>query len=156
MKQRFLTVTILLGNLFISFLVNCLPSAAKNDESPGCKAALSKSKNRIERAKTKVTHISRYKHQYTNGPERKNFTYTFTMSGPGTHNIISSRKILTAISKEIILSCQTVGSVSFGVDRTDEGYTYGLMNNGAIKEFKCIEPKPDDQMSIHWGEQICL
>ncbi|HEY9637330.1 MAG TPA: hypothetical protein V6D14_28275 [Coleofasciculaceae cyanobacterium] len=60
-----------------------------------------------------------------------------------------------AIASEIIKSCGSVGAVTFGRHRTDWSITLGVMSDGTIRQFECVNSDPErDKLS--WGQQVCL
>jgi hypothetical protein len=96
-------------------------------------------------------------------PEDKSFLLnrsqdiSFQLSGPGGTNVMNSKKIMKAISNELIAHCQSVASVSFGIARTDWSQTYGIMKNGTVQLFKCVDASRDTvNIKLAWGTRICL
>lgn len=59
-----------------------------------------------------------------------------------------------AIASEIINSCNSVGAVTFGRYQTGWVSTVGLMRDGTIQNFECIEHAPD-KGSPSWGQEWC-
>jgi hypothetical protein len=57
-----------------------------------------------------------------------------------------------SITTRVIKKCPQIASVSFGIDQTDDGSTYGL-KNGRIIRFACQEVGGDSKLD--WGEVYC-
>jgi hypothetical protein len=82
---------------------------------------------------------------------------SFQLGGPGGTNVMNSPKIMKAFSTELIAHCQSVASVSFGIAGTDWSQTYGIMKNGTVQLFKCVDASRDTvNIKLAWGTRICL
>jgi|GEM_PF-2205521 len=67
-----------------------------------------------------------------------------------------SPQLMTMISKDVIEHCETVSKVSFNLDQTDWEDTYGLLGQGRVGEFRCVEPGRGSGASLAWGYNTCL
>ncbi|PSB01105.1 hypothetical protein C7B64_20010 [Merismopedia glauca CCAP 1448/3] len=86
---------------------------------------------------------------YTDFPAGRPLEYSFFIAGEGWNNILSSFKLLTAISQNMINNCQSVSLVTFGPDvNTDAPIfdSFGLMPNGKVKLFECTSRE-----DVGWG-----
>jgi hypothetical protein len=124
-------------------------------ETPECVAALQAAKRKIEKGRQiKVISITRHStaQEYTDYPKDRPFGYNFSFDGLATNSIMSSEKLLTSISTNVIKSCRTVSIVKFGQDKTDWQHTFGLAEKNSIRFFECIDPGS----KLSWGYAVCI
>jgi hypothetical protein len=88
-------------------------------------------------------------------PNGRPLSVTIIVDGDAADSVMSSPVFQKAITSEIIKSCGSVGAVTFGRHRTDWSITLGMMSDGTIESFKCIDPDPEVN-KLSWGQQICL
>jgi hypothetical protein len=91
---------------------------------------------------------------YPDHPKNRLYQYSFSMQGAATNTIMSSPKFLEIIATRIIRNCNSVALVSFGFDNSDHFETLGLMKDGTVKYFECLDPGQNAKIS--WGYIICL
>jgi hypothetical protein len=156
MRLRLVALAFLVINADLALPAKSFPIQNIPAESPECRAALLKGKSRIEKFRTKVSSLAQSKHEYDDAPANKPLSYTFAMTGPATKSIIYSQKFLTNISGDIVSKCPSVSLITFGFDMSDSFVTFGLMKNGQIHQFNCIEARRKRVMTIHWGQVICM
>jgi hypothetical protein len=156
MRLRFIALAFLISNINLSFPARSSTTQTIPAASAQCRAALLNNKSKIEKLKTKVVRISQSKHSYSDGPANKPLAYTFAMTGPATQSVMFSQKFLTDISEDIVSMCPSVSLLKFGFDMSDNEITFGLMNNGKVQQFKCIEFRQERVIPIRWGQVICL
>lgn len=90
---------------------------------------------------------------YPDHPDNRPYGYNFSMQGAATNTIMSSPKFMEIIATRIIRNCDSVGLVSFGFDNSDNFETLGLIKDGTVKYFKCLDP--GHNVKINWGYIIC-
>ena len=90
---------------------------------------------------------------YQRYPQGRSVALDLVIAGNAVESVMNSPQLLTSISQSIMQTCPGVGLVSFGVDQTDWGITFGWIGNRA-REFECVDPGDGDTNS--WGYVTCL
>jgi len=93
---------------------------------------------------------------YPDYPAGRPMSYRFRIGGSAAKDIMMSPQLMTMISKDVIEHCDTVSKVSFNLDQTDWEDTYGLLGQGRVGEFRCVEPGRGSGASLAWGYNTCL
>lgn len=123
-----------------------------------CKVALAEAKYRIESKNTTVVQIGASdmskEIQSSEYPEKYPIQVFFVLEGPGTESIMNSTIFLKALSSKIIIGCDLVSLVIFGVNHTDWNNTFGLLDSNKVEEFECLPF--DFNRRIPWGYTVCL
>lgn len=135
-----------------------LPPQAKSEQvRKSCETAIADGRGRIERERDIIvtTDIVDHGELYSNHPNGRPLSVAIIVDGNAADSVMSSPVFQKAIISEIIKSCGSVGAVTFGRRRTDWSITFGVMSDGAIKGFECIDPGPGVN-KLSWGQQICL
>jgi len=65
-----------------------------------------------------------------------------------------SPKFQSSIATEVIRNCSTVGSVIFGLDHSGWSSSIGLMDNGKIEPFECLDHDVANP-KLKWGQEYC-
>jgi hypothetical protein len=90
-------------------------------------------------------------------PPNRPLMYSIVLDGRGGESIMYSPKMMQNISAELIFRCQSVAAVSFGMKDSDWTQMFGLMNNGKVQAFECVDlPKEKYNRELAWGTQVCL
>jgi hypothetical protein len=150
-------VFIATGSLSLSAVV--LPSQVRSQpKGQTCEAAIANGRQRITAGRS-ITIVSSNildgSQTYPDYPDGRPKIVHISLDGKAASSVMESPVLQKAISSEIISSCGSVGAVTFGRYRTDWSSTFGLMPNGTIKQFECVDPDPDrDKLS--WGQLVCL
>ena len=126
--------------------------APKLTASSNCKDAVKKAERMLENAKTRVI-TEKQKHYYKNPPSNRHFSYSFALMGAGSKNVLNSPVFLNNITTNIISNCKDIGMVGFGIYATDTIYSFGLMNDGKVREFRCKRPFSSEPP---WGYVPCF
>jgi len=140
--------------------VQATPSAQASPaqaQSGSCKTTLLAVRSRLAQIKNvTVTHVDQFDRSklYSDFPVGRPMSYNFRLKGRGAEAVMQSPKFLAGLSQRLITDCASVGAAQYGVDETDWYLTFGLMPNGQIKAFECVEPAPE--LKLKWGYQICL
>jgi nickel transport protein len=93
---------------------------------------------------------------YPDHPKGRPQKYLFAFLGSGVPSLLNSRKIMESIANDIIKSCDSVGGVAFGVDKTGELYIIGIFPDGTIRWFNCLNnDDPRRAQNPRWGQQYC-
>jgi hypothetical protein len=159
MMQNFIAnaiVVIAVGSLGLSAVV--LPSPVRSEEAgESCQVATRTARERIEQGRsiTVMTYTLDHSETYPNHPNNRPLIVQIVVDGSAASSVMKSPVFQKAISSSIIKSCGSVGGVIFGKARTDWYLTLGLMPNGTIEYFECLNPNPE-RNKLSWGQQVCL
>ena len=153
-KQRLLALSVFLCEFYLSSTENSLLSQISFAQDTDCQNAISNSIRRIENARSTIVKFEQFKQRYQDYPTNRALGYSFSLSGEGVLDVMSSKVFLTDISTQIISNCQSISSVSFSQYRTDWVGTFGLMKNRKVEPFECLPPERGRELS--WGKRICI
>jgi hypothetical protein len=132
---------------------------AQTSPSNACSEALQAGKNRIESIKNiQSVNIKQYDIalRYPDHPIGRSQRYIYSMKGPAVDSVMGSPKFITSIAQSIIKKCDTVGSVTFALAHSGWGISVGILSDGNIRIFKCLEhPREETILETHWGEEYC-
>ncbi|NET62721.1 MAG: hypothetical protein F6K47_43525 [Symploca sp. SIO2E6] len=92
---------------------------------------------------------------YSDYPKERPDRYSIDMRGNQVVNLLNSPQLMTTLATQIIDNCKTVSSVSFGLANTDYGVLLGLMPNGTVQKFECLEPG-QARGELVWGRTYCF
>ena len=126
-----------------------------------CQVAIARAKTTFEKVKMKVILTSQYK-QVSSGrndyPETRPLGFVFRYIPNGNYqNYDKSNAWQKKIASDIISNCESISSVMFGIHKTDEQVEYGLMKNGKVETFECIDPYQfRERITVRWGQRACL
>ena len=121
-----------------------------------CAAAVERGGRQLKKARYTLVSIERHQHGYTDYPDSRSLVYNFVIRGLGD-DIFSSPAFLTAISKDVISNCESVGLITLSYAESYSSIiyairNYGLMANGKVESFKCDENMP---APLKWGYEAC-
>jgi hypothetical protein len=158
MQKFFANAIVFITTGALSLSPFALPLQARSEQTrKSCETAIADGTSRIEKGReiTVTTDITDRGEIYPNHPSGRSLFVRIVLDGNAADSVMLSPVLQKAISSEIISSCGSVGAVTFGRYRTDWSSTFGLMPNGTIKQFECVDPDPDrDKLS--WGQQVCV
>lgn len=145
-------------------MTSCLASplstqrlAAQPANPARCQASVARAINRLNnvsnvqvQGRLQQSNLSQY---YEDAPPQRPTGYFLYVAGNGDATVMRSTQFLTAISQDILRQCSDVGLVTISVYRTDWSRAFGVLKDGQVQEFRCIEPgiKPKSK----WGEVVC-
>ena len=144
---------------FLGLSAFILPSQARSQETTqSCEIALSNAKNRIEQERdiTVEIDIKDSSEEYPDPPDGRPTIIWFEVEGNAAESVMESPVFQRAIASEIINSCNSVGAVSFGVSHTGWINTIGLMRDGTIQKFECVDHDPERSSPYPWGQDPCV
>lgn len=73
------------------------------------------------------------------------------MEGTATDSIMNSPKFMKSIANKIIDNGGSVNSVTFALNNSGWKYSIGLLPNGKIDFFECLDNNEDNRKLI-WGQ----
>ena len=143
------------GSLGLSAFI--LPPQARSQETgQPCEVAMLNAKKRIEQGReiTVMTNIEDGSKLYPDHPDGRPTIIKIIVNGRAADSVMESLGFQKAIASEIIKSCNSVGAVTFGLYRSGWTSTVGLMRDGSIQNFECIDHDPK-KGSPSWGQNWC-
>jgi hypothetical protein len=160
MMQKFLAnaiVVIAAGSLSLSAIG--LPSQVRSEpKRQTCEAAIANGRERITTGRSVTIasfNILDDSQTYPDHPDGRPQIVRIRLDGKAADEVMNSPVFQKAIASEIINSCGSVGAVNFQRNQTDWSSTFGLMPNGTIKQFECVEPGPG-RNRVSWGQESCV
>jgi len=151
---------IAVGSLSLSAFI-LSPSARSQETGQPCEVAMLNAKKRIEQGrditvKTTITDgtLVDGSKRYPDHPHGRPTIIWLEVDGSAADSVMASPAFQKAIASEIIKSCNSVGAVTFIRYQTGWSSTVGLMRDGSIQNFECIEHDPE-QGSPSWGQEWC-
>lgn len=148
-----------LSALSLSYISTFPVSATESLENQKCisetrRVAQKLVENKNVRLRFDVKNISKYEKDY---PYNRPLSLQFSFEGNAAADIMNSPQFLQIATKRIVNNCTNISQVVFGEYATDWSTTIGLMHDGSVKEFKCVNPNNLTVSSeLKWGETICL
>lgn len=143
------------GFLGLSALI--LPLQASSQETTqSCEIALSDARNRIEQGRdiTVIATVTDGSERYPDHPDNRSTIIWLEVDGNAADSVMESLVFQKAIASQIIKSCNSVGAVTFIRYQTGWSSTVGLMRDGSIQNFECIE-HDSEKGSPSWGQNWC-
>lgn len=140
-----------------SLLFLAMPLQAQEiKEKKDCTATISKAQRIIEAGRSIQVLFSTQdiSELYPDHPVNRPYRYVFTMQGSANRSILSSPKFMKSIATNIINQCNSISLVTFGLYASDVDSSIGLMPNGSVNFFDCLEAGTG--RGVTWGQAICL
>lgn len=135
---------------------NTLPANSQN----ACQAALNKTRNTLISKKVKVNYISTFdmrERGWKQYPSKYPVGVSVVFEGRAAESIMASPAFLKALGHEIVMSCEPVSIVDFGIYGTDYINTLGLLGTNKVEWFECIYPSDSQNIdTLPWGYTWCL
>jgi hypothetical protein len=123
-----------------------------------CQDAVNRTKSKLERANSRIGTAIVSEHSYKSYPEGRRLEYVMGIGGSGAVDVLRSPVFLRSIADDIISQCRDIGLFSIGLDRSEISRSYGIMYDGSVKEFQCIEDAFDPRtrtyrynQPLSWG-----
>jgi hypothetical protein len=154
---KVISITVSFGSTLFLYL----PSIAQTTSPNSCLEAIQAGKQRLESIKNiQSVNVKQYDiaSRYPDHPIDRSQRYIYSMKGPAVDSVMGSPKLMTSIAQSIIKKCETVGSVTFALASSGWGISAGLLSDGRIDVFKCLEhpdPRLEIEREIPWGEEYC-
>jgi len=156
MNLRGLTTTICLTTLLIGIanLIQSSASAESERAENSCKVAMNRAKERITKGRDlRIVSVGNV-NAPSDHPNGRPLILQIVLEGKAAESVMSSPVFQKALASEIIKSCNSVSAVNFGMYRSGWSSMTGLMPDGTIQGFQCLEPDRD-MPKISWGQQVC-
>jgi hypothetical protein len=151
-------VSVCLVNSAWSFPIFAASSSINVKE---CDRAVAMAKSKLQKInKLQFLAVRQLKLSQSSGSDRplnRPLMYSIILDGYGGEKIMYSPKMMQNISTELIYRCQSVAAVLFGMKDSDWTQMFGLMNNGKVQAFECVDlPREKYNRELAWGTQVCL
>jgi hypothetical protein len=155
-------ITVFWATITVCVSIFILPSKAISQETKqSCEVALLNAKRRIEQGRnitviTTVTDgtLSDGSKRYPDHPDGRPTIIWLEVNGSAADSVMASPVFQRAIASEIIKSCNSVGAVTFIRYQTGWISTVGLMRDGSIQNFECVDYDPE-RGNPSWGQERC-
>ena len=141
----------------LGLFASILPPQARSQETgKSCEAVILNAKKRIEQGReiTVMTNIEDGSELYPDHPDDRPTIIKIIVNGCAADSVMESPVFQKAIASEIIKSCNCVGAVTFGLYGSGWTSMMGLMRDGTIQNFECIDHDPE-KGSPSWGQNWC-
>ncbi|NES19734.1 MAG: hypothetical protein F6K41_12590 [Symploca sp. SIO3E6] len=96
---------------------------------------------------------------YSDYPKERPGGYFITMRGNQVINLLNSPQLMSILTTQIIDNCETASLVMFGFPNSDFTVPLGLMPNGTVQPFECLEVSLEELEYIEkpvWGKTFCF
>ena len=154
-NNRLLTIsTAMFSSLTMALTINVQPSSS----SPSylCQDAIQSVRSQIQTGRN-LEVLPTIKRNvstgYTDAPTGRPDEYVIPLRGAESLNILSSPQMMTTLARQIISQCANVSLVTFGIANSGNIVSLGLMPDGGILIFNCIEPGRG--LRPRWGQIVC-
>jgi len=157
MQKRLIDALVIIaaGSLGLSAFI-LTPQARSQETKQSCEVVMLNAKKQIEQGRdiTVITNIKDGSERYPDHPDDRPAIIWLEVDGSAADSVMESPVFQKAIASEIINSCNSVGAVTFGRYQTGWIYTIGLMRDGTIQKFECVDDDPE-RGSPSWGQEWC-
>jgi hypothetical protein len=155
MKLLVLTTTFCLTTLLVgmSNLVQSSASAESGRTEDSCKVAMNTAKERITRGRDLRIVSFGNVDAPPDHPNGRPLISRIVLEGKAANSVMSSPNFQKTVASEIIRSCGSVSAVDFAMYRSGWSSMTGLMPDGTIQPFQCLEPSRE--LKVSWGQQVC-
>jgi hypothetical protein len=152
-----LITPILLATIALSGPTAAQASEEQLSQPEVCNQAMQSSLARIQTIKNlKVEDSGQHEFTPEDAPSGSVGRYYIYLSGRGGVDLMKSPKLMGTIAENIIKSCNAA-IFTFGQYRSAYGITFGIFEDGLIRQFKCIEDEyPDIDQRRRRGQNIKL
>lgn len=134
-------------------LIPILPAQGSSEQK--CLSTIADAQQRLQGSLnvdiiTKIDDQSKYRSDH---PKNRPMSYTFGFKGTAADSIMRSGRLQQSVANQIIKGCPSFSVVRFAYWNSGWVHTYGLMPNGNIRLFDCLEPGRG--VKPKWGQVIC-
>lgn len=157
MQKRLIDALAVIAAGSLSLSASILPPQARSQATgKSCEAVILNAKKRIEQGRdiTVMTNIEDGSELYPDHPDDRPTIIKIIVNGRAADSVMESPVFQKALASEIIKSCNSVGAVTFIRYQTGWSSTVGLMRDGSIQNFECIDHDPE-KGSPSWGQNWC-
>ncbi len=134
-------------------LLPILPAQANSEQDCLSTIAAVKQKLQGNRNLDMIARSSNLSKSWQDHPKGRPIEYFFGFRGPAGEAIMNSGRLQQNLANQIIKDCSNISMVKFGIRNSGWVHTYGLMPNGKVQLFECLEPGRG--VKPKWGQIIC-
>jgi hypothetical protein len=170
------TIPLLLATFQVAITVLCSTAVrAEDSDANSCNVALASAKRFLQGKTTVYTHVLELSNQYQGYPSGRSLGYIIVLNdgerssphriGPPSPawnkaaGVMKSPQLQKSVATQIIQACSTIGAVTFVLDvpRSSQWeVVFGIMPDGAIDEFQCVDNPRRHSNSLDWGFIYCI
>ena len=147
--------------IFISFLLTITPtvnaqSTLEESATSRCLNALMTSPQQIQAGGPRQTRIEITTiHDYLDHPAGRPQHIILAINSRAGGKMPAA-VVMLSTAKNIINNCDSVGLVTIGIDESGALDEFGIMRNGEVRAFECIEPDIRSPRTLPWGQRFCI
>jgi hypothetical protein len=144
-----------LGIFLTTTSIGTLPASSQNT----CQLALRKTRNSLISKNVKINYISTFDIRdsgWREYPIKYPVGVSVVFEGKAAESIMASPAFLKSLGHEIVMSCEPVSIVEFGIYSTDYINTLGLSGTNKVEWFECVYPGSQHTDKLPWGYTWCL
>jgi hypothetical protein len=154
-NHRLLTIsTAMFSSLTMALTINIQPSSSSPTSL--CQDAVQSVRSQIQTGRN-LEILPTIKRNvstgYSDAPIGRPDEYVIPLRGAESLNILNSPQMMTTLARRIISQCDNASLVTFGIANSGNIVSLGLMPNGSISVFNCIEPGLG--LRPRWGQIVC-
>lgn len=151
-SNRSLTLLSLISG--VSLIVSTFGVTPANSTSTSiCQDAVQSVRSQIQTGRNlEVLPAIKRNDGHPDAPQGRPVEYIIPLRGTESLNILSSPQLMTNLARQIINQCANASLVTFGIANSGSRISFGLMPDGGIIGFRCIEPRG---LRPRWGQIIC-
>jgi hypothetical protein len=170
------TIPLVLVTLQVALtLVYSTAVRAEDSDADSCNASLASARRFLQGKTTVHTHVLELSQQYQDHPSVRSLGYTIVLNdeerssphriGPPSPawnkaaGVMKSPQLQKSVATQIIQACSTIGAVTFVLDVPRSSpweVVFGIMPDGAIAEFQCVENPRRQSNGLDWGFIYCI
>lgn len=137
-----------------------LPSAAAETSNYKCLTTIEEVRQQLEQKKVivRLFEVQDMSEEYpADYPKDYPLGLLLTFDGPGTYSVMGSPVFLNRLSYDLIMSCDSVSKVTFGLHASGWGLGFGLVGFRSVQPFQChaIRDPRLGNPSLPWGHEYC-
>jgi hypothetical protein len=170
------TIPLLLATFQVAITVLCSTAVrAEDSDANSCNVALASAKRFLQGKTTVHTHVLELSNQYQGYPSGRSLGYIIVLNdgerssphriGPPSPawnkaaGVMKSPQLQKSVATQIIQACSTIGAVTFLLDvprSSSWDIVFGIMPDGTIAEFQCVDNPRQRSNSLAWGFIYCI
>lgn len=137
----------------ITGLLPVLPAQAGSKQE--CLATIAAAKQKLQGSRNvnMIIRSGNLSQSWQDHPRNRPLEYLFLFRGSAAESIMKSGRLQQTLANQIIKDCSNVSMVKFGLQNSGWVNSFGLMPNGKVQVFECLEPEIG--IKPKWGQIFC-
>ncbi len=92
---------------------------------------------------------------YPDAPSNRPHRVILAMAGEDSDKVMESEPLRSSISTNLLRNCSSTGMVTIAVANSGYFRDHGVMKDGTITTFQCVENRLEEKEELRWGQQFC-